>query len=178
MSTPMSALVFAVISVVLLLLFTYFALRRSKNVNQMDEAVQSIRSLDIEAFRNLIDPDEDNYLREFLAEKSLKEVRRERSRVALLYMKELSAASLQLARIGDVARRSADPAVAARGKEIADSAVYLRLQTLQFSLQMRLAVAFPSLQPHRLRPLLDQFDRANGLVFQHGAVTRAQRRAS
>lgn len=175
MSTP---ILFVVVSIVLALLFVLLALRRNRGLGHVEQAVQAIRSLDIEAFRTLMDPDEDTYLHEHLPDRMLKKIRRERSRVALLYMKELSAASLQFARIGDTARRSPDPVVASWGKEIANSAIYLRLRTLETIMQLQVSVTFPSLQPHRLRPLLEQYDRASHLLLQRSAGTRTVRRAS
>ena len=39
------------------------AARRSKDMADLDQALATLRSLDIEAFRNLVDPEEEIYLR-------------------------------------------------------------------------------------------------------------------
>lgn len=169
---------YVLISLALATVFIYAAVRQTRDGGKVEDAVGAIRSLDIEAFRNLVDPDEDDYLRSQLPPAQLHEVRRERSRAALMYMKELSSVSLKFARLGDAARRSPDPAIAAWGREVADSAIQLRLRTLETRIQLRLAITFPRLQPNRVRPLLEQVDRANHLAFRRNTFTQVSGRAS
>jgi hypothetical protein len=171
-------LLFVLIAFLLLLSFAYFAMRRGRDLPNVDQALTAIRSLDIEAFRNLVDPEEEAFLRARLPAVEFKKIKRERARVALAYVRALSRASLQFARFGDAARRSPDPAIAASGKQIADSAIYLRLRALDAGAQLMLAAAFPSLDLHRARSLVQQYDRATYLLIQHNGLTRAHGRAA
>jgi hypothetical protein len=173
-----TTLLFVLIAFVLLVLFAYFAMRRTNRVPDLDQASTAIRSLDIEAFRNLVDPEEEAFLRARLPAGEFKKIKRERARAALAYVRALSSISLQFARFGDAARRSPDPVIAASGKQIADSAIYLRLRALDAGAQLMLAAAFPSLDPRRLRSLLQQYDRATYLLLQHNVLTRAHSRAA
>jgi hypothetical protein len=173
-----ATLIFVFIAVVLLILFAYFAMRRTQDVPDLDRASAAIRSLDIEAFRNLVDPEEEAFLRANLPVAEFKKIKRERARAALAYVRALSRASLQFARFGDAARRSPDPAIAASGKQIADSAIYLRLRALDAGAQLMLAAAFPSLDLHRARSLVQQYDRATYLLIQHNVLTRAHGRTA
>jgi hypothetical protein len=173
-----ATLLFVLIAFVLLVLFASFAMRRTSNVPDLDQASTAIRSLDIEAFRNLVDPEEEAFLRARLPGPEFKKIKRERARAALAYVRAVSSVSLQFARFGDAARRSPDPAIAASGKQIADSAIYLRLRALDAGAQLLLAAAFPSLDPRRLRSLLQQYDRATYLLLQHNVIMRAHSRAA
>jgi hypothetical protein len=169
---------FVLIAFVLLLSFAYLATRRSRDLPDLDQALTALRSLDIEAFRNLVDPEEEAFLRARLPVPEFKKIKRERARAALAYVRALSNVSLQFARFGDAARRNPDPVIAASGKQIADSAIYLRLRALDATAQLMLAAAFPSLDPHRLRPLVQQYDRAASLLVQHNGLTRSHNRAA
>jgi hypothetical protein len=159
-------------------LFAYLATRRTRDFPDLDQTVTAIRSLDIEAFRNLVDPQEEEFLRTSLPAQEFRRIKRERARTALVYVRELSKASLQFARFGDAAQRSPDPVIAAWGKQIANSAIYLRLRTLDASVQLILSATFPDLPPRPLRSLLEHYDRATCLLLKHNVLRGAQSQAS
>ena len=169
-----AALVFVLIAFVLLAVFAYLATRRRKDLANLDQALTTIHSLDVEAFRNLVDPKEEAFLRARLPAAEFRRIKRERVRAALAYVKALSHASLQFARFGDAARRSPDPAIAASGRQIANSAIYLRLRALDASVQLTLAAAFPGLAPRPLPSLLDHYERATYLLQNHTGLERAR----
>ena len=169
-----ATLVFVLLSITLLVLFAYLATRRAKDLPDLDRTITAIRALDVEAFRNLVDPEEEEFLRVSLPAQAFRRIKRERSQTALVYTKELSRISLQFARFGGAAQRSPDPAIAAWGKQIANSAIYLRLRALDATAQLMLSATFPGLQPLPLRSLLEQYDRATGLLLNHNALRRAQ----
>jgi hypothetical protein len=173
-----TTLLFVLIALVLLLSFTYIAARRTKGSADLDQALTTIQSLDIEAFRNLVDPEEEAFLRSRLPAQEFTRIKRERALAALAYAKALSHASLQLARFGDAAQRSPDPAIAASGRQIAESATYLRLRALDAHVQLTLSAAFPGLSPRPLRPLLAQYDRAAHLLENHNGLMRLRRQVS
>jgi hypothetical protein len=169
-----STIVFVLIAFVLLVLFAYLATRRTRDLPDLDRTVTAIRSLDMEAFRNLVDPEEEEFLRASLPAQAFRRIKRERARTALVYIRDLSKVSLQFARFGDAAQRSPDPVIAAWGKQIANSAIYLRLRALDARAQLILSATFPGLHPRPPRSLLEQYDRATGLLLNHNALRRAQ----
>ncbi len=173
-----ATLVFILIAFVLLGSLAYLATHRSRDLRGVDQAVTAIRSLDIEAFRNLVDPGEEDFLRARLPAREFRKVKRERARAALVYVRALSHASLQLARFGDAGRLSPDPGLAASGRQIANSATYLRWRALEASAGLMVSVAFPGLGPRPLRSLLEQYDRATHLLQSHNGLRRARSRAS
>ena len=169
-----ATLVFVLIALALLVVFATLAARRTKDLRDVDQALTTIQSLDIEAFRNLVDPEEEAFLRARLPEREFRRVKRERAWAALAYVKALSHASLQFARFGGAAQRSSDPAIAASGRQIANSAIYLRLRALDARVQLTLSAAFPGFGPRPLRSLLEQYDRAAYLLQNHNGLRRAR----
>ena len=173
-----TTLVFVLIALVLLAVFVIFAIRRTKDLPDVDQAITAIQSLDIEAFRNLVDPEEEAFLRASLPPQEFRRIKRERAQAALAYVKALSQASLQFARFGDAAQRSPDPAISASGRQIANSAIYLRLRALDASVHLILSAIFPGFGPRPLRSLLEQYDRAAYLLQNHNGLKRARSQAS
>jgi hypothetical protein len=162
----------------LFVLLAYLAALRARDLRGVEQAGADLRALDIEAFRNLTDPAEEQFLRSELPLTEFKKIKRERVQAALAYVKVLSNASLQLAQIGGAAQRSEDPAIATSGRQIADSASSLRLQTLKASANLMIAAAFPGFGPRPLESLLDQYDRATQLMQRHNVLQRARSRAA
>jgi len=167
-------LLFVLIAVALLAVFAVLATRRTKDLADLDQAFTAIRLLDIEAFRNLVDPEEETFLRARLSAQEFRRIKRERAKAALAYVKELSRVSLQFARFGDAAQRSPDPAIAASGRQIANSAIYLRLRALDASVWLAVSAAFPSFDPRSMHSLLEQYDRATYLLQNHNGLIHAQ----
>jgi len=173
-----ATIVFVSIAIVLFFVFTLLAVRRARGVPDFDATMTTIRSLDVEAFRNLVDPKEEAFLRANLPPRKFRTIHRDRSRAALAYVKELSQASLQFARIGDAAQRNPDPLVSAWGKQLANSAIYLRLSVLSTSVQLTLSAIFPGLPWRSGHPVLEHYDRATRLLLTHDALQRVQSPAS
>lgn len=171
-------LFFVVLALVLLAAFAVLATGRGKGTPDPNRAVAVIRSLDIEAFRNLVNPEEEEFLRANLPPPEFRRIKRERARAALVYVRALSEASLQFASFGGAAQRSSDPVLAASGKQIANSAVYLRLRVLDANARLKLSLAFPNMDPHPLRSLFQQYDHAARLLLNHNGLTRAEKRAA
>jgi len=165
-----AALVFVLIAFLLLICFAYFARSRRKSLPEFGEAYAALRSLDLDAFRNLMDPGEDAFLRSRLPASQYRTIKRERTYAALAYVRELSHASLQFTAIGEAARRSANPAVAASGRQIANSAISLRLAVIEASIRLRFSAAFPGMDSNPVRSLLDQYHRATVQLHDHGAL--------
>lgn len=173
-----ATLVFVLIALALLVVFTILATRRTRNLPDVHQAFAAIQSLDIEAFRNLVDPEEEAFLRASLPIQEFRRIKRERARAALAYMKVLSSASLQVARFGDAAQRNPDPEIAASGRQIANSAISLRLRALDARMRLAWSATFPAMHPRPLRSLFEQYDHAAYLLQSHNGLQRARNQAS
>ena len=171
-------IIFVLIALALLLVFGSLVKRREHDTPGLDASLATIRALDIEAFRNLVNPEEEEFLRARLSPSEFRKIKRERTRAALAYLKALSNVSLQFARLGSTAQHNSDPVLAALGRQIATSATYLRLRTLDATLRLRVAFAFPDLPPYPLRSLFEQYDHAACLLVNHNGLSRSENRGS
>jgi hypothetical protein len=146
----------------------YVALRSRTRRGDLEKALQAFRSLDIEAFRNLVDADEEAFLRENLSPQKFRAIKRGRAWAAFLYAWEAGGAATTLAEIGHAAQRNPNPQVAASGAQVAESAFRLRLQTMRACLQLLTEVVLPDLQLRSIPPLVDQYEQSVETLFRLG----------
>jgi hypothetical protein len=172
------AYLYIAIAVLLAALLTYLAVRRGGPSLAVDEARAMLNSLDIQAFRNLVDPEEEDFLRSSLPPNQFRTIRRERARAALAYVRTLSQIALEFSRFGHATRNSSDPRLVELGRQIVSSAVLLRLRALQASGRLFIAVAFPDIPQRYPHPLFEQYSRSTGLLLRYRAPDPAQERAS
>lgn len=153
-----------------LVILVYVAIRSRTRRVDLEGTIQAFRSLDIEAFRNLVDPAEEAFLSNHLPPKKFREIKRQRAWAALLYAWEAGRAATALAKVGQAARRSVDPEVAASGVQVAENAFRLRLQTVRVSLRLLTEVLLPGLSSRSLPSpsLADQYERAAETLFRLG----------
>ena len=149
-------------------ILVYVAIRSRTRRVDLEKAVQAFRSLDIEAFRNLIDSAEEAFLRNNLSPKKFREIKRQRAWAALIYAWEAGRAVAALATIGQAAQRSSDPKIAASGAQLSENAFRLRLQTIGACLHLLTEILLPDLQSRSLPPLVDQYERAAETLFRLG----------
>lgn len=122
-----------------------FLWRRSRGRARSEEDINSkINPIDLEAFQNLLDPDEEQYLRGNLFATDFRIVQRERMIAALDYVTALSQNGALLLQLGQSAKVSSDPRVVEAGQHIVDNAVRLRLYTLRVRARVYLKIAFPT----------------------------------
>jgi hypothetical protein len=133
-----------------------------------------IRAIDIEAFRNLVDPAEDEFLRCTLSSKEFREIRRERAWAALAYVRCAGRAAVLFAKAGQAAQRSSDPQIAESGTQIAHRALRLRLYSLQASLRLLGQAVLPSNKTHPLSSLIDEYERAAETLLRLGRLRNEQ----
>jgi hypothetical protein len=155
-------------------ILVYLAIRRTRRVSS-EEAAQAFRSLDIEAFRNLVDSAEEAFLRDNLPPKKFRQIQRQRARVALMYAWEAGKAATDLARVGHAAQRSSDPEIAASGVQVAESAFRLRLQSMGACLHLLTEVVFPNLQSRSVPHLVDQYKQTAETLFRLARFSAGER---
>ena len=156
-------------------ILVYVAIRRRTRPVDLENAVQAFRSLDIEAFRNLLDSAEEAFLRENLSPKKFREIKRQRAWAALIYAWEAGRAATALANIGQAAQRSSDPKIAASGVQVAESAFRLRLQTVRACPRLLTGILLPDLENRSLPPLADQYEQAADTLFRLGRFSSIER---
>jgi hypothetical protein len=167
-ATMIAAWTLVTIAFLALGLLVYVALRSRARRVDLEKAVEAFRSLDIEAFRNLVDSDEEAFLRNNLSPKKFREIKRQRAWAAFIYAREAGRAATALAKVGQAAQRSSEPEIAASGLQVAESAFRLRLQTIGACLHLLTEVVLPGVQSRSLPPLVDQYERTAETLFRFG----------
>jgi hypothetical protein len=124
------------------LVFFLWALRR-------DRSAADLKPLDLDAFLNLVDKDEEEYLRANLPPSEFRRVQRKRLRAASEYVSGVAYNAASLMRQGEVARRSSDAAIAGAGERLVDRASQVRMRALLAQARISFGVLLPGV---RLNP--------------------------
>jgi hypothetical protein len=102
-----------------------------------------IRSVDLRAFRNLMDPEEEEYLRLRLPPAEFRRIQRERLRAAVEYIQCAASNAAVLMHLAETARRSSDPATAQAAIQLIDNAIRLRTYAFRAIPKLYLGMIFP-----------------------------------
>jgi hypothetical protein len=105
--------------------------------------IDQIRSVDLRAFRNLVDPEEEDYLRRHLPPVDFRRIQRERLRAAVEYVRCAAFNAAVLMRFAEAASHSPDPATAQAAGKLIDNAIRLRSYAFQAVPKLYLAMLFP-----------------------------------
>ncbi len=122
----------------------YVARGTSRAKGTLEEIGMVTYPVDLAAFRNLVDPAEDEFLRTSLPSAVFRRVQRERLRAAIVYVQRSAANAAVLLRVGEALARE-DAESAAMGREIANAALRLRVYALMVLAILHARVWFPSL---------------------------------
>lgn len=142
-----------VVLLVVLLLGTSFALTRTSvlSLNGGKQTDQQLHPVDVEAFRNLIDPQEEEYLRARLKPSEFRRIQRQRLAAAVEYVHGASRNAGILLHMADAARHSTDSAVVESAEILIEQATQLRLYAYQAIPRLYFAMAFPGWRVSPLR---------------------------
>jgi len=128
-----------------------------------------IRPIDIEAFRNLIDPAEDSYLRRRLPPARFRAVRRERLRAMAAYVHAVGSNAAVLVRVGQAALASGDPQLAGAAQQLVNDALLLRRNTALALARIYMALAWPNSEFAAVR-VVDRYERLSGTAMLLGRL--------
>jgi len=150
---------------------------RAGNVFGLPDPAGRIQPVDIDAFRNLIDPSEEEYLRSHLAAAEFRKVHRQRLRAAVEYVACAAQNAGALIRLGEAASRSPEPEVAQAGAKLLDNAVRLRMFALQARAKLYVGILLPGM---KISPagLPESYERLTGMVLLLGRLQHPSRGAS
>jgi hypothetical protein len=133
----------AAAAIVFLLFLSSQVWRRYSPKGEASHAGQLI-PVDLEAFENLTDPEEEQFLRVNLSPAEFRGLQRARIRAARMYVAALSGNAGVLVAVGQSARSHADPEIAASGQEILQRAIRLKVWCLLSVLRLNSAMVFPT----------------------------------
>jgi hypothetical protein len=122
-----TTLLLIALAMVAVLVLIRAARRQHLPVPDLQALEEYTRPVDLAAFRNLIDPAEEDYLREHLPADKYRAIQRERLRAALEYVQRTAYNGAILLRVGEAARRNPNPEVAAAARDLVNNAMRLRL---------------------------------------------------
>ena len=156
-----AASVFVSLGLMALLCLLVLAKGRAGSTGNVEKLTGQLRPVDVEAFRNLIDIHEEQYLRANLPGGEFRRVQRQRVLAAIGYISCAAHNAAILVRIGDAARRSPDPPTAAAAEKLVDTAIRLRLSAFHAMAKLYLALILPlpRISPVRLAESYEQMTR-------------------
>jgi hypothetical protein len=163
------AIVLVTAAVLALGIILRLAVTRSLQARESDGLAATIQAIDIEAFRNLINPAEDDYLRRRLPPAQFRGVRRERLRAMAAYVQVASRNATVLVRVGEVALASGDPRISGAAQEVVNDALLLRRNTTVALARIYLALAWPNSGFAAVR-VVDRYEELSGAAMLLGRL--------
>lgn len=160
--------ILVLVVIVALLAGVRLVTKQSASINP-EELPRHLRTVDIEAFRNLVDPAEREYLRRNLPPAQFRQIHRERLRAAIDYIQGAMHNAAVLSRMGELARRSTDASIAEAGEKLIQSALQLRLQGLRAVVKLYIAIILPNTQ-FSPTGVTDNYERMTRLVVLLGVL--------
>lgn len=137
------ALVLIIAAASALVLILGITVSRSLQPSGGSALAQRIEPIDIEAFRNLVDPAENEYLRGRLPAAEFRTAQRERLRAAAAYVRVAGRNAAVLVTIGQAAVNASDSATAEAARQLVDNALLLRRNAAVALLRIYVALAWP-----------------------------------
>ena len=138
-----TALILGVFGLVMLVVLLLAVRGQSVAVCSLLDLEGCAQPVDLEAFRNLTEPQEERYLREHLAPADFRAIQRERSYATLGYVRRVAQNASILLRLGEAARRNTDPEVAHAAGELVESALRLRMYSLLAMVLLQARILLP-----------------------------------
>jgi hypothetical protein len=123
--------------------FVALARGRASTLAISQNPTENLQPVDVEAFRNLIDPDEEEFLRASLPSAEFRRIQRERMRAAIDYVSCAAQNAGILLRMGEVARGSSNPATVEAAEKLVDNAIRLRLYAFHAMARLYVGMVLP-----------------------------------
>ena len=150
------AIVLVIAAALSLVVILWAAVSRSLQVSKHAGLASQIQPLDVEAFRNLADPAEDDYLRRRLPASEFRRVRRARLRALAAYVQMAGRNAAVLVLIGQDALASSDAPTAEAAAQLVNQALLLRHHAALALVRIYGAMAWPN-SNLPAAPLLDGY---------------------
>jgi hypothetical protein len=163
------AIVIVVAAALALGIILRLAVSQSLQAKRSTGLALSIRPIDIEAFRNLINPAEDEYLRRRLPANRFRAVRRERLRAMAAYVHVAASNAVVLVRVGEAAVASGDAHIAGAARQLVNDALVLRRNTTVALARIYLALAWPNSGFAAVR-VVERYEQLSGAAMLLGRL--------
>jgi hypothetical protein len=163
------AIVIVIAAVLALGIILRLAVTQRLQRNAVAPLANQLRPIDVDAFRNLINPAEDEYLRGRLPPAQFREVRRARLRAMAAYVQSAASNASILLRVGEAALASGDSRLAAAAEQLINQALLLRRNTAIALLRIYVALAWPYSQFAAVR-VIDRYEQLSGSAMLLGRL--------
>ena len=141
----MTLAIFLVIAaVVSLVCILGLSVSRALQVADSHQLAEHIRPLDVEAFRNLLNLGDEEFLRKNLAGAEFRLVQRARLRAMAAYVQEAGKNAALLIRIGQAAMAAGDPRTVQAAHELVNEALLVRRNATFALLRIYVALTWPN----------------------------------
>jgi hypothetical protein len=145
------------------------AIAQSLQVKPGSNLSTNIRPIDVQAFRNLANPLEDEYLRRRLAPAQFRLVRRERLRAMAAYVRVVGANAAVLVRVGEAALADGDLHLVQAAQQLVNDALLLRRNASLALARIYFALAWPYSNFAAVR-VADRYEQASGSAMLLGRL--------
>jgi hypothetical protein len=138
------AIILVVAALVTLIVILTFTVSEGLQSSGGTGLATEIRPIDVAAFRNLVDPAEDDYLRRRLPASDFRLVRRERLRAMAAYVQLAKRNAVLLVRMAQNSTRAADAQTAEAARRLEDNAHLLQRNCTFAIVKIYIALAWPN----------------------------------
>jgi uncharacterized protein YunC (DUF1805 family) len=168
------AIVLVIAAVFCLVVILRITVSRSLQISRDASLARQIQPIDVEAFRNLADPAEDEFLSQHLSAAEFRRVRRERLRAMCGYIRVAGRNATVLIEIGQTALATGETPAAQAARELVDQALLLRRNAAFALLKIYASLAWPT-SGLAAAPVLRAYEQLNGRAM---LLTRLQNPAA
>jgi len=163
------AVLLLVAALISLLVILRVAVLPGRQMSRGGAAAGQIQPIDVESFRNLCDPAEQEYLRRRLPESQFRQVQRARLRAQAAYVKVAGRNAAVLVYIGQSAMESTDANTAAAARELVGEALLLRRNATLALLKIYVSLPWP-VTGFTAAPLLHGYEQLSGSAMLLGRL--------
>jgi hypothetical protein len=163
------AIIIVIAAALALIVILRVAVTQSLRTKKAANLAVSIRPIDIQAFRNLINPREDEYLRRRLPAHRFRGVRRERLRAMAAYVHVAAHNADALVRVGEGALASGDGRTAGAAQQLVNDALRLRRNSKVTLLRIYLALAWPNSR-FAAAGVVERYEQVSGVAMLLGRL--------
>lgn len=162
-------IVLVLIAALSLILILRITVRSRLQISKADPGSDQIQAIDLDAFRNLADPAEDDYLRRKLSSSEYRRVRRVRLSAMAAYVQTAAQNAALLINIGQAALHSSNPQTVEAARELVNDALLLRRNATVAMVKIYVAVAWPK-GSVATTTVLDGYRQLNGSAMLLGRL--------
>lgn len=163
------AIILVIAAVLALIVIFRIAVSQKLQLSRDASLAGQIQAIDVEAFRNLVNPADDDYLRQRLPAAQFRVVRRARLRAMAAYVQVAGQNAILLVRIGEAALASDNPRTLEAARQLVNEALLLRRNTALALAKIYFALAWPSYGLAAVR-IAEHYDRLSNSAMLLGRL--------